>query len=55
MLLALKGATRVIGRLEHDAKRPLGQQLWAGVVDSVGGDTLAAALAQTKHLLRGIT
>lgn len=43
------GAFRVIGRLEHDTRRPLGQQLWAGVVDSVGGSTLAAAVAQTKY------
>jgi acrylyl-CoA reductase (NADPH) len=42
------GARRVIGRLEPE-RRPLGQQLWAGVVDTVGGATLAAAVAQTKY------
>jgi acrylyl-CoA reductase (NADPH) len=43
------GAARVIGRLVHDPARPLGEQLWAGCVDSVGGDTLAAVLGQTKY------
>lgn len=43
------GAARVIGRLEHNPKRPLGAQLWAGAVDSVGGETLAAVLSQTKY------
>ena len=43
------GAARVIGRLEHKPNRPLGPQLWAGAVDSVGGDTLAAVLSHTKY------
>jgi len=43
------GASRVIGRLQKDKRRPLGEQLWAGVVDTVGGDTLAAAVAQTRY------
>ena len=43
------GATRVVGRLERDGKRPLGQQLWAGTVDTVGGSTLAAVLSQTAY------
>eukprot|EP00747_Dinoflagellata_sp_TGD_P219216 gnl/TRDRNA2_/TRDRNA2_91366_c1_seq2.p1 gnl/TRDRNA2_/TRDRNA2_91366_c1~~gnl/TRDRNA2_/TRDRNA2_91366_c1_seq2.p1 ORF type:complete len:213 (-),score=34.00 gnl/TRDRNA2_/TRDRNA2_91366_c1_seq2:41-679(-) len=43
------GAARVIDRLEWDPSRFLGKQLWAGVVDTVGGGTLAAALSQTKY------
>lgn len=42
------GASDVIDRLEPEPK-PLGEQKWAGVVDSVGGGTLAAALAQTRY------
>ena len=42
------GASQVIGRLELP-KGPLGKQAWAGVVDTVGGDALAAALAQTSY------
>lgn len=42
------GASEVIGRLDPDTK-PLSDQRWAGVVDSVGSTTLAAALAQTKY------
>jgi len=42
------GATEVIGRLEPEPK-PLGKQRWAGVVDSVGGSTLASAVAQTMY------
>lgn len=44
------GAARLLGReeLSRDAK-PLEKELWAGCVDSVGGATLAAALAQTKY------
>ena len=42
------GATEVIDRLDPDTK-PLAEQRWAGVVDTVGGATLAAALAQTKY------
>jgi len=42
------GASEVVGRLQPEPK-PLGKQLWAGVVDSVGGATLAAALAQTRY------
>jgi acrylyl-CoA reductase (NADPH) len=48
-LLAL-GATDVIGRDElESAGRPLQSQRWAGVIDSVGGQTLATALAQTQY------
>jgi len=42
------GASEVIDRLEPEPK-PLGEQKYAGVVDSVGGSTLSAALAQTRY------
>ncbi|WP_193044702.1 acrylyl-CoA reductase family protein [Mycolicibacterium baixiangningiae] len=42
------GAGTVIDRLPADAK-PLGKETWAGVVDSVGGSTLHAALASTCY------
>ncbi|MBI0445461.1 MDR family oxidoreductase [Deinococcus sp. DB0503] len=43
------GAANIIGREELLAlKRPLEKERWAGVVDSVGGDTLAGALASTR-------
>jgi acrylyl-CoA reductase (NADPH) len=43
------GATNVIGRGELPAlKRPLEKERWAGVIDSVGGDTLAGAVASTR-------
>lgn len=42
------GADEVIDRLDPETK-PLAAQRWAGVVDSVGGATLSAALAQTKY------
>lgn len=42
------GADEVIDRLDPNT-RPLAEQRWAGVVDSVGGATLSAALAQTKY------
>jgi acrylyl-CoA reductase (NADPH) len=48
-LLAL-GASEVIGRDElENAGRPLQSQRWAGVIDSVGGQTLATALAQAQY------
>lgn len=44
------GATTVIDRSElSDAGRPLQTQRWGAVVDSVGGSTLANALAQTNY------
>ena len=43
------GAADVIGRLEHDASRPLGKQRWAGVVDAVGGGALAQSISETKY------
>jgi putative YhdH/YhfP family quinone oxidoreductase len=41
------GATEVVGRLpaEGEKVRPLGKSIYAAVVDSVGGDTLAYALS----------
>ncbi len=42
------GAAAVIDRLPSDAKA-LGKETWAGVVDSVGGATLHAALAGTRY------
>ncbi|MGO4594629.1 MDR family oxidoreductase [Leifsonia sp. 2TAF2] len=44
------GATAIIDRSELDAPgKPLQSQRWAGVVDSVGSQTLATALAQTRY------
>lgn len=44
------GAASVIGRDEalDDSNRPLLKAKWAGVVDTVGGDMLAAAIKMTK-------
>lgn len=44
------GATEVMARdeLDRDAK-PMEKERWAGVVDAVGGRTLATAIAQTKY------
>ena len=41
------GAAEVLGRLEASEK-PLQSQKWAGVVDTVGGATLANAIAQVR-------
>lgn len=44
------GATAIIDRSELDAPgRPLQSQRWAGAVDSVGSQTLATVLAQTRY------
>lgn len=45
------GATTIIGRAElaEPSKRPLDAERWAGVVDSVGGETLASALRGTCY------
>lgn len=44
------GASKVIGREELPGlKRPLEKERWAGVVDSVGAETLAGALASTRQ------
>lgn len=49
-LIAL-GADQVIGRLpaEGEKVRALGKSQWSGVVDSVGGDTLAYALSTLNY------
>jgi acrylyl-CoA reductase (NADPH) len=46
------GASEVLGRadIEAHAEKPLSKQVWAAAVDSVGGTTLAGALAATKYL-----
>ena len=45
------GATAVVDRspFSEPAKRPLEPERWAGCIDSVGGNTLARVLAQTKY------
>jgi acrylyl-CoA reductase (NADPH) len=45
------GASEVIDReaVTGHAARPLSKQLWVGTVDSVGGATLAGALAATRY------
>lgn len=49
--LATLGATTVIDRssFADPLKRPLESERWSGCVDSVGGNTLARVLAQTKY------
>jgi len=46
--LTALGASRIIGRFEA-SKRPLEKELWAGAVDTVGSETLAALLRQTAY------
>jgi acrylyl-CoA reductase (NADPH) len=45
------GADEVIDResVTRHASRPLSKQLWAATIDSVGGETLAGALAATHY------
>lgn len=45
------GAAAVIGRDDvlTGAERPMMKERWAGVVDCVGGDTLAAAIKSTRY------
>jgi len=45
------GAEEIISREEvtPDKIRPIGKQKWAGVVDPVGGKTLASVLSNTKY------
>jgi acrylyl-CoA reductase (NADPH) len=44
------GATAIIERSELDAPgKPLQSQRWAGAVDSVGSQTLATVLSQTRY------
>ena len=49
--LATLGAAEVISReaVLEGAERPLMKERWAGAVDCVGGDTLAAALKATRY------
>ncbi|WLR51209.1 acryloyl-CoA reductase [Bacillus tianshenii] len=45
------GAKEILSREDVTPEKipPLGKQRWAGAVDPVGGDTLAALLSQTKY------
>lgn len=45
------GARSIIDRtpFAEPAKRPLESERWAGCIDSVGGNTLARVLAQSRH------
>lgn len=45
------GAAEVIGReaVLNSSGKPLNSERWAGVVDSVGGDTLAGVLSSLRH------
>ena len=44
------GAGEIVARSELDAPgRPLGSERWAGAIDSVGGQTLATVLSQTRY------
>ena len=45
------GAATIVDRspFAEPAKRPLESERWAGCIDSVGGNTLARVLAQTKY------
>ncbi|MTH45629.1 acrylyl-CoA reductase (NADPH) [Intestinirhabdus alba] len=43
------GADRILGRDEFAETRPLEKQLWAGAVDTVGGNVLAKVLAQMNY------
>jgi acrylyl-CoA reductase (NADPH) len=45
------GASEIVDReaLVAEAESPLGRQRWAGAVDSVGGDTLAAILPSVRY------
>jgi acrylyl-CoA reductase (NADPH) len=45
------GATAVLDRspFSEPPKRPLEAERWAGCIDSVGGNTLARVLAQTRY------
>lgn len=49
-LLSL-GATKIIDRAElaMPSNKPMQSERWAGVIDSVGGPTLANAIAQTRY------
>ena len=45
------GASRIVerGELDRRPERPLESARWAGAVDTVGGDTLASLLSETKR------
>jgi len=45
------GASEIISReaVLEGAERPMMKERWAGVIDCVGGDTLAAAIKSTKY------
>ena len=44
------GASEIVARAElEEPGRPLGSERWAGALDSVGGQTLANVLAQTRY------
>ncbi|NUU66989.1 oxidoreductase [Enterobacteriaceae bacterium BIT-l23] len=43
------GAQRILARAEFGAGRPLEKQLWAGAIDTVGGETLAKVLSQIQY------
>ncbi|MGY1807068.1 oxidoreductase [Blastococcus sp. SYSU D00669] len=43
------GAAAVLDRSALDPKRPLQKETWAGAVDCVGGETLAAVLASLRY------
>jgi acrylyl-CoA reductase (NADPH) len=48
-LLGLGAADTIDRASLEDPGRPLQKQRWSGVIDSVGGHTLANAIAQTNH------
>jgi len=49
-LLTSLGASKVIERDEFSRDcKPIEKEIWSGVIDSVGGKTLATVLAQTKY------
>ena len=43
------GASRILPRSEFAETRPLEKQVWAGAVDTVGGNVLAKLLAQMNY------
>ena len=44
------GASEIVGRADvSDTSRPMLRARWIGVIDSVGGDMLASALASMRH------
>lgn len=44
------GAAEIIGRYDSPPERPMASQRWAAVIDNVGGDTLANAIAEANHM-----